>query len=105
MELTAKEIEALQVIDRGRAGPKIAGWTVLFWGCVFFVNDAGGDWFSKLETSYSVVFLLTGLFVLSSAYFHTSPSDRLLELLKKYVNNDAEALQQITLARVNRRVM
>ena len=96
MELTSREIDALRRIDQRSSAAKGLGWGLLFSGAVFFVNDTGANWFGRSEVSFSVVFLLTGFFMLCAVYFQTSPNDRLLELLKRYVNNDAEALKQIT---------
>ena len=102
MQLSAREIEAVKGIDRRRTALKSAGWSSLIVGAVLFANDAGLDWFIRAHVSLSVVFLLIGFFLITAIYFRSSPSDHLLDLLRRYVDNDAEALQQITKAKDGR---
>lgn len=95
MELTSKEIAALKSIDVERLGLKTMAWSLLFWGAVMFANDGAG-WVPRSQVPLSAVFLLGGFFILTATYFRTSSNQRLLEVLKRYVNSDADALMQIT---------
>lgn len=103
MELTAKELEAFKGIQTRRTALKVMGWSLLCVGVVFFLNDAKGEWFARSQVSLSVVFLLSSFCLLHALYFQISSNDRLLELLTRYANSDAQALEQMTEAKASGR--
>jgi hypothetical protein len=96
MKLTSKEIEAYTTIYERRRYLKYLAWNLLICGCILFANDAGPGWFPRSTVSLSTVFLIVGFFMATSMHFQASPNERLLQLLEKYVNSDAEALSQMT---------
>jgi hypothetical protein len=98
MKLTDRELEifsSYSAIQRKRkAGAWIGlGFIVVCWVAIYYTDrfDSIGD----------VLAIFLGFITaeLASLYFGVRPEDKMVDLLERYINNDAEALKQFSLKR------
>ncbi len=95
MQLTDREIRLLDDVERRRSRRRLHAWIAFV--SVLAVNAA--DWitdFGSPEASTILVFsLVMGMGYLISLYTVVRDEDKLIELLRRYVNNDPDAIRQI----------
>ncbi|MDH3512708.1 MAG: hypothetical protein OER85_17840 [Gammaproteobacteria bacterium] len=99
MKLSKKETEILLELDSYQKKRRKASWTnvaTLFaiWAILTYLDRLSDQMFGILM-GISIVALIQALRVESQV----SPEDKLLQLLRRYLNRDAEALMQISSAR------
>lgn len=99
MKLTAKEVELLSKIDAYRRTRRRNALMAL--GAIF-AAWIGFWYFDRLSDSFAAVFLVVGLisFVnLIRAHTEISAEDKLINLLRRYIDRDVDAICQISSAR------
>ena len=97
MQLSSQEAEAFAGIEKRRRATRALHWVLVAIGFVVFGIDLYTDWFGSVDVEVSTVALIVSIQVFIFACFDTvpTPNQRLIGLLRRYVNNDAEALKQV----------
>lgn len=96
MKLSKREIALIADLQKSRRRRKTTAWVFLIFMVIW--------WFGMplLGISSETVHLMTGLLLgfgianLISVYYGVRPDDKLIDLLQRYINDDAEALQQLS---------
>lgn len=95
MKLTGREMAIVSAYTATRRRRKTGAWIGLAAVVAFWIAMAYID---RLESVGTVLGISVGLLIaeLASLYFGTRPEDKLIDLLQRYINQDAEALQQFS---------
>ena len=98
MKLTGREMNIVSAYSATRKRRKIGAWIGLATVAAFWIAMAYVD---RLDSVGTVLGMSLGLLIaeLASLYFGTRPEDKMVDLLQRYVNQDAEALEQFSLKR------
>jgi len=96
MKLTANEVKLLSNVARRRRQRRLDAWTALLLAAFSLVLTEGFGLLPSLRDT-GLQELVVGLLVahLIHVYFTVRPSDKLIDLLQRYVNEDAEAVTQL----------
>jgi len=96
MKLTANEVKLLSNVARRRQQHRLDAWTALLLAAFSLVLTEGFGLLPSLRET-GLQGLIFGLLVahLIHVYFTVRPSDKLIDLLQRYVNEDAEAITQL----------
>ena len=98
MKLTNREIEIVSSFSKVQNRRKIGAWVGLATVIAFWI---GQYYFDRLDSLSPVIAVFLGASVaeLASLHFRVRPEDKMVDLLQRYINNDAEALAQISSTR------
>lgn len=98
MKLTGREMKIVSAYSATRKRRKIGAWIGLatiaaFWIAMVYID--------RLESVGTVLGISLGILIaeLASLYFGVRPEDKMIDLLQRYINQDAEALEQFSLKR------
>lgn len=96
MKLTAKEVELLSNLSTRRRHRKWDAWLSFLSAIGLMVATYGYGMFPSLA-EWPFLGMATGLTFayLIHVYFAVRPEDKLISLLQRYVNRDAEAVAQL----------
>lgn len=96
MKLTAKEVKLLSEFEKRKRQRRLDAWTALILAAfVLVLTEAFGFWPSLRNTGLQGVVIGVLVTHLIHVYFAARPSDKLIDLLQRYVNKDAEAIAQL----------
>lgn len=95
MKLTDRELEVFSSYSAIQRKRKVGAWIglgfiVAFWVAIYYTD--------RFDSIGNVLAIFLGFVTaeLASLYFSVRPEDRMVDLLERYVNNDAEALKQFS---------
>ena len=96
MKLTEREVELISKIDRNRFWRRRGAWVGLVMALVAWFLASYFEWSSN--SSGIVIGMVLGFAIvyLASAYSPGRADDKLNDVLQRYVNNDPEALRQLS---------
>jgi hypothetical protein len=96
MKLTNTEIELISEIERSRFRRQRGAWIGLVITLVAWFSVSYFEWLSNSSSIVIGVFLGIAIVNLASAYSSVRADDKLNDVLQRYVNNDPEALRQLS---------
>lgn len=96
MKLNAPELDLLSQIDAHRGSRKRHAWTTLcslliFWAVYWYLSELS-EFLVGMLSALTVVALMHAIRV----QFEVAPEDKLIEILIRYVNSDAEVITQLS---------
>jgi len=95
MKLTDREVEIVSSYSTVKNRRKIGAWLGLATVVAFWI---GQYYFDRLDSLGPVIAVFLGISAaeLASLYFRVRPEDKMVDLLQRYINSDAEALAQFS---------
>lgn len=95
MKLTGREMAIVSAYSATQRRRRTGAWIGLAALAAFWIAMAYID---RLGSVGTVLGISLGLIIaeLASLYFGTRPEDKLIDLLQRYINQDAEALEQFS---------
>jgi len=95
MRLSDKELKLITEVEKRRSDRKKGAW--LNFVVVIILSIATFAGFQVIQEQWILLGLLTAFAAayLANVYFAVRPENELIELLQRYVNQDAEAVEQI----------
>ena len=95
MKLSSREIEYLANIEKYRKTRRIASWIGAALGLSLFIANASFGWFGESLSMLLAMFLGLAVSNLAHECSGIRVEDHLIDLLRRYVNSDSEAIRQI----------
>jgi hypothetical protein len=96
MKLTKREIELIANIEKSRLRRRRGAWTGLVSTLVVWFAASYFDWLSNVSSMVIGLCLGFAIVNLASAYSAVRADDKLNDVLQRYVNDDPEALRQLS---------
>jgi len=95
LKLTDREVEIISSYSTIKKRRKIGAWLGLATAVAFWI---GQYYFDRLDALGPVIAVFLGISAaeLASLYFGVRPEDKMVDLLQRYINSDAEAIAQFS---------
>jgi hypothetical protein len=96
VKLSKREIALIADFEKSRRRRKIGAWVFLIFVPIWWYGIPLIGIESGTAPVISGLLLGFGVAYLISVYFGVRPDDQLIELLQRYINDDVEAIQQLS---------
>lgn len=98
MKLTNREVEIVSSYSKVKNHRKFGAWLGLAAVVAFWI---GQNYYERLDSLGPAIAVFLGISAaeLASLYFRVRPEDKMVDLLQRYINSDAEALAQLSSGR------
>jgi hypothetical protein len=96
MKLSSREVEMISNIPKARRDRKLSAWSGLIIALVALIGVHILDYWVSTLGLFIAVLVGFSIGKLAAEYFRVRPDDKLIDLLLRYVNDDPEAVAQLS---------